>query len=579
MNHKQNFWSHYIFSMDHKMIGKQYLFATIIMAIAGGVLSLLFRIQLANSGGETSKLIELFAGKWGEGGVLKPESYLAMITMHGTIMVFFVLTAGLIGIFANYLIPLQLGTRDMASPLLNMLSFWTFALSSFIMLFSMFVESGAASAGWTVYPPLSIFKGAIPGSGMGMTLWLISMAFFIVSTTMGSLNYVTTIINFRAVGMTLFRMPFLQWTIFLASILGLLTFPVLFGGALMMIFDRMFGTGFLFPKGLFIAGKVVAGGSGSPLLWQHILWYLGHPEVYIVLLPALGIVAEVLTTHARKPLFSYKLSVWNIILLSVLSIIVWGHHMFQSGMNPVLGEIFTITTLMISMPTAIVLLNLLLTLWKGNIHFTPPMLFGIGFIALFIPGALTGPFLASSTMDIQFHNTYFVVAHFHFTMATSSFFALFAGIYHWFPKMFGRVLNSSLGYIHFWISFIGSYCIFFPMFTLGISGVPRRYYGFGEFDYIPKSLQGMNEFITIVTIVVFCAQLLFLLNFFYNMFFGKKSEINPWESNTLEWTLDNPGHGNWNGKLPAVFRGPYEYSKPGVLKDYSPQDVEEEVRG
>ncbi len=571
-HHKETFISKYIFSLDHKMIAKQYLISGILMGVIGVVLSLFFRMQLAWPE-ESFEVFKIFLGEnFAPGGVMRNDIYLALVTIHGTIMVFFVLTAGLSGTFSNLLIPLQIGARDMASGFMNMLSYWLFFISSVIMIGSLFVESGPASAGWTIYPPLSALPQAIPGSGSGMTLWLISMAIFIASSLMGSLNYIVTVINLRTKGMSMTRLPLTIWAFFVTAIIGAVSFPVLLSAALLLIFDRSFGTSF-FLSDIFIAGEVLHYQGGSPVLFEHLFWFLGHPEVYIVLLPALGITSEVIATNARKPIFGYRAMVASIIAIAFLSTIVWGHHMFVSGMNPFLGSVFTFTTLLIAIPSAVKAFNYITTLWKGNLQMNPAMLFSIGLVSTFITGGLTGIILGDSTLDINVHDTYFVVAHFHLVMGISALYGFFAGVYHWFPRMFGRMMNKNLGYIHFWVTAICAYGVFFPMHFIGMAGLPRRYYtntAFPLFD----DLQDVNVLITIFAIVGSAFQLLFLWNFFYSMFYGKKAEQNPWKSNTLEWTAPvEHVHGNWPGALPVVHRWAYDYSKPGAEEDFIPQNV------
>jgi cytochrome c oxidase subunit I len=570
-HHKESFISKYVFSYDHKMIGKQYMITALVWALIGMLLSWVMRIQLAYPG-QQLPILESVLGRYAEGGILAPEFYIAMMTMHGTIMVFFVLTAGLIGTFGNFLIPLQIGARDMAFPFLNMLSYWTFFLASVIMLLSFFVESGPAAAGWTAYPPLSAIASAIPGSGAGQSLWLASIGMFIVSSLFGSLNYIVTVLNLRTKGMTMGRMPLTVWAIFIAAILGLLAFPVLLAGAIMLLLDKHLATSFFIPGGLYIGDSLLSYEGGSPILWQHIFWFFGHPEVYIVALPALGICSEVIATYARKPLFGYKAMVVSLLAIAFLSFIVWGHHMFVSGMNPFLGSVFVLTTILIAVPSAVKVFNWLATLWRGRIQFSPAMLFSIGLVSLFITGGLTGIFLGNAPIDIQLHDTYFVVAHFHFVMGAAALFGIFAGIYHWFPKMYGRMMSTIWGKIHFWLTFIGIYLIFFPMHFMGTTGVPRRYYAFTEFEYTMQ-FGGMNEFITIAALVTGAAQLIFLFNFFGSMFFGKKTVTNPWNATTLEWTTEDakPGHGNWKGEIPIVYRGPHEYSVPDARNDYTMQ--------
>lgn len=570
--HHENFITKYIFSTDHKTIAKQYLITGIFWALIGGFLSLIFRLQLGFPETQLEWLRPLL-GKWiTTAGKLDPEFYLALVTMHGTIMVFFVLTAGLSGTFSNFLIPLQIGARDMASGFMNMLSYWFFFASSVIMFFSLFIETGPASGGWVIYPPLSALPQAMSGSGLGMTLWLIAMALFIVSTLLGGINYITTIINLRTLGMSFLKLPLTIWSFFFTAIIGLLSFPVLLGAALLLIFDRSFGTSF-YLSDIYIAGEALPHMGGSPILFQHLFWFLGHPEVYIVIMPAFGITSEIISTNSRKPIFGYKAMIISLLGITVLSFVVWAHHMFVSGMNPFLGSIFMLLTLIIAIPSAVKVFNYLTTLWKGNIIFTPAMLFSIGLVSFFISGGLTGLFVGNSAIDIQLHDTYFIVAHFHLVMGSAAFFGMLAGVYHWFPKMFGRMMDTKLGYVHFWLSFIGIYMVFFPMHYIGIAGFPRRYYSFTNFDAFSSFVE-LNSFVSIAAIITFAAQFIFLFNFFYSIYKGKKAPLNPWNSNTLEWTTPRlPVHGNWPGPIPMVYRWPYDYSKPGAKQDFIPQHV------
>ncbi|HEX8549615.1 MAG TPA: cbb3-type cytochrome c oxidase subunit I [Cytophagaceae bacterium] len=561
----------YIFSEDHKVIAKQYLISGIFWAMIGGLMSLIFRLQLGFPGVNLEWLKPVL-GKWISEGKLDPEFYLALVTMHGTIMVFFVLTAGLSGTFSNFLIPLQIGARDMASGFMNMLSYWFFFVSSVIMFISIFIETGPASGGWVIYPPLNALPQAVNGSGLGMTLWLTSMAFFIISTLLGGINYITTVINLRTRGMTFTRMPLTIWAFFITAIIGLLSFPVLFAAALLLIFDRSFGTSF-FLSDIYIGGEALPHTGGSPILFQHLFWFLGHPEVYIVLLPALGITSEIIATNSRKPIFGYKAMIGSMLAIAFLSFIVWAHHMFVTGMNPFLGSIFMFLTLIIAVPSAVKAFNYITTLWRGNIIFTPAMLFSIGLVSFFISGGLTGIILGNSAADIQLHDTYFVVAHFHLVMGSASFFGMLAGVYHWFPKMFGRMMDAKLGYIHFWITFIGVYLVFFPLHYIGIAGFPRRYYSFTGFEAF-RSFADLNMFVSIAAIATFGAQLIFVFNFFFSIFKGRKAPLNPWNSNTLEWTTPRlPGHGNWVGEIPTVHRWAYDYSKPNADEDFIPQHI------
>ncbi|MDF2434397.1 MAG: cytochrome c oxidase subunit, partial [Mucilaginibacter sp.] len=567
----QTFLNTYVFSQDHKMIDKQFLITGITMAFIAITLSILFMIHLAYPD-KAFPLLETLLGRFAPGGRLSPDFYMSLVTIHGTIMVFFVLTAGLSGTFANLLIPLQIGARDMASPFVNMLSYWFFLLASVIMLSSFFVQKGPASGGWTIYPPLSALPTAMPGSAEGMTLWLTSMVCFIASSLMGGINYVSTVLNMRTKGMDLWKMPLTIWALFLTAILGVLSFPVLVAGVVLLIFDRSFGTSF-YLSDIVLNGHVQPYEGGSPILFEHLFWFLGHPEVYIVIMPAMGISSEVLAVNSRKPIFGYHAMVYSLIGITVLSFIVWGHHMFVTGMNPFLGGVFMITTLIIAVPSAVKTFNWLATLWRGNIRFTPAMLFAIGMVSFFISGGLTGIFLGNAALDINLHDTYFVVAHFHLVMGSAAIFGMLAGVYHWFPKMFRRMMDERLGYLHFWLTFIGAYLVFFPMHFMGLDGVPRRYYAFTEFESMKRWLT-VNVFITWAAIVSGLAQVAFIFNFIHSIFWGKKTVQNPWNANTLEW--DAPVehiHGNWAGDLPTVYRWPYDYSKPGAEVDFIPQTV------
>ncbi|MCA0349188.1 MAG: cbb3-type cytochrome c oxidase subunit I [Flavobacterium sp.] len=571
-HHKDTFITKYIFSIDHKMIAKQYLITGIFMGIIGVGMSMLFRMQIAWPE-ESFKLFNFLLGdKFAPNGVMTNEIYLSLITIHGTIMVFFVLTAGLSGTFSNLLIPLQIGARDMASGFLNMVSYWLFFVSCVIMLSSLFVESGPASAGWTIYPPLSALPQAIAGSGTGMTLWLVSMAIFIAASLLGSLNYIVTVINLRTKGMSMTRLPLTVWTFFVTAIIGVISFPVLLSAALMLIMDRSFGTSF-FLSDIYLAGEVLNYQGGSPVLFEHLFWFLGHPEVYIVILPAMGLVSEILATNSRKPIFGYRAMIMSVIAIAFLSTIVWGHHMFISGMNPFLGSVFTFTTLLIAIPSAVKAFNWITTLWKGNLQLNPAMLFSIGMVSTFITGGLTGIILGDSTLDINVHDTYFVIAHFHLVMGISALYGMFAGIYHWFPKMFGRMLNKNLGYVHFWVTAVCAYGVFFPMHFIGMAGLPRRYYTNTNFPLF-DDLANVNVIITTFALVGGIFQLVFLYNFFSSIFYGKRTVQNPWKSNTLEWTAPIEHiHGNWPGEIPEVHRWPYDYSKPGHDEDFVPQNV------
>ncbi len=574
-HHEESFVSKYIFSQDHKMIGKQFLMTAVFMGLVAMMLSIFFRIQLAWPG-ESSDILNVFLGdRWAPDGVLNQDMYLGLVTIHGTIMVFFVLTGGLSGTFSNLLIPLQIGARDMASGFLNMLSYWMFFLSSIIMLISLFVESGPAMAGWTIYPPLSALPQAVSGSGLGMTLWLTSMTVFIASSLIGSLNYIVTVINLRTKGMSMTRLPLTIWAFLVTAILGVLSFPVLLSAALLLLMDRTMGTSFYLSE-IIVGGEMLDNVGGSPILYQHLFWFLGHPEVYIVLLPALGLSSEIISTNARKPIFGYRAMIGSILAIGFLSFIVWGHHMFVTGMSPFLGSVFVFTTLLIAIPSAVKVFNYLTTLWKGTIVYTPAMLFAIGLVSTFITGGVTGIILADSALDIAVHDTYFVVAHFHIVMGMSAIFGMFAGIYHWFPKMYGKMMNNRLGYVHFWITIVGAYGVFFPMHFVGLAGAPRRYYDYSVYEGFNADsynmMMDLNVIITVFAILAAVGQIAFLYNFFYSIYRGPKAPQNPWNSNTLEWTTPVEHiHGNWPGELPTVHRWPYDYSKPGMEEDFIPQ--------
>lgn len=563
--YRSSFFSTYIFSMDHKMIARQFLMTGMFWAIMGALMSLIFRMQLGFPEASLAWLKPIL-GNWiivsPEGvGSLDPEFYYSLVTIHGTVLVFFVLTAGLSGTFSNLLIPLQVGARDMASPFLNMLSYWFFFLGGLLMFISLFLNTGPFSGGWTAYPPLSALPQAMSGSGAGFTLWACSLALFIVSALLGGINYIATIINMRTKGMTMWRMPLTMWAFFITAVIGVLSFPVLLSGVLLLIFDRTFHTSFFLSE-IFIQGKALEHVGGSPILFQHLFWFLGHPEVYIIILPAMGLVSEVMSVHARKPIFGYRAMVFSILAIAFLSFIVWAHHMFMSGVNPFISNFFVLFTLIIAVPSAVKVFNWIATLYGGSIRLNSPMLFAIGFVSMFISGGLTGLFLGNSSIDIQLHDTYFVVAHFHIVMGVAAFFGMFAGIYHWFPKMFGRFMNETLGKIHFWGTLIGAYCVFGPMHYIGMAGVPRRYFSFASFDAF-NQFETLNQYITIAAICTFVFQLVFVINFFTSMYKGRKvTSLNPWGATTLEWTTPiHPGHGNWPGDIPHVHRWAYDYSK------------------
>lgn len=555
----QSFWSTYIFSQDHKVIAIQYTITALAVGVFGLVLSWLMRLQLG--------FPENFQ-------VLNPGSYYQILTQHGMIMIVYLLTAILLGGFGNYLIPLMIGARDMAFPFLNMLSYWVYFVSVVVLLAAFLVPGGPTGAGWTLYPPLSALPNAAPGSGWGIKLMLISLVIFIAAATMGGLNYVTTVLQCRTKGMTLMRMPLTVWGIFIASVMALLAFPALFAGGVMLLLDNLLGTSFFIPT-VTLLGQQLPREGGNPLLFQHLFWYFGHPEVYVVILPAMGIASDLISTHSRKPIFGYKAMVMALAAIAVIGFLVWAHHMFVSGMNPYFGFFFAVSTLIIAIPSAVKVYNWLLTLWRGNIQLTVPMLFGIGWISTFIIGGLTGLPLGNVIADVPLHDTYFVVGHFHLVMGVAALMAIFGGIYHWFPKVTGRMFHETLGKIHFWVTFVGSYMIFFPMFLLGILGVPRRYFDFTALQYLPPQTHGLNIFITIAALTVGAAQLLFLGNLVWSAMRGRRAEANPWKATTLEWQTPTtpPPHGNWGALPPTVYRWAYDYSVPGAEHDFIPQTV------
>jgi cytochrome c oxidase subunit I len=570
---KLSFVQKYLFSLDHKVIGIQFLFAALGFLLIGGALALILRWQLAFPGQPLPWYLlggVLPDTMLATNGALLPEFYNTAFTMHATFMIFFAAMPLLIGVFGNFLIPLQIGARDMAFPVMNMLSFWIALPAGLLMVASFFVEGGAAAAGWTSYPTLSAHEG-FTGVGLGMNLWLISLLVLGVSSILGAINYITTIINMRAPGMTMFRMPLPVWSLFVTAILLLLALPVLTAALVMLLMDRSIGTNFFLPTGLLMAGTPLDNvGGGQPLLYQHLFWFFGHPEVYILVLPGMGIASELLSTFSRKPIFGYRAMVFSMIGIAFLSWIVWGHHMFQSGMNPVLGTTFMISTMVIAVPSAIKVFNWLGTIWGGNIQFTVPMLNALAFIAMFTIGGLSGIFMASTPVDTFIHDTYFIVAHFHYVIFGGSLFAIFGGVTYWYPKMFGRMLNPTLGRIHFWLSFVAFNCTFFPMHILGIGGHMRRIYDPTVYSHL-QHMQPINVFITISAMVLGFSQLVFIFNLLFSLVKGKRAPANPWHANTLEWTIPSPaGHGNFD-EIPTVYHGPYEYSSPLVEEDYLPQ--------
>ena len=565
----QGFVRKYIFSLDHKIIGIQYYLLALFSVFAGMLLSVLFRFNLAWPGTEFPILGTLFP-EGAPGGVMTPEFYLAMLTMHGTLMVFFVLTTAPQSGFGNYFLPIQIGAEDMAFPILNMLSFWFTFLALVVLLASFVVVGGPPISGWTAYAPLSALgQIAGPGQGLGQTLWIFSIAIFAVASLLGALNFITTTIDLRTKGMSLMRMPLTVWAWFVTAILALLAFGVLLAAGALLLMDRMAETSFFIPAGLVVSDQVIDHKGGSPLLWQHLFWFFGHPEVYIAILPGMGVTSHVLATFARKPVFGYRAMVYAIFGIAILGFAVWGHHMFASGMSPYTAIFFSLITTAIAVPSAIKTFNWLGTLWGGKIRFEPAMLFSLGFVSLFVTGGLSGLFLNQPAVDLYLHDTYFVVAHFHMIMGVASIFGIFAATYFWFPKMFGRHLNRALGKLHFWLTFVGVYAVFMPMHFLGMVGNPRRYAELTAFEFL-KPLHDMHVFISVAAFVTIAGQFIFLFNFLWGWWKGKKAEENnPWEATTLEWEIPSPPpHDNFAGGIPVVYRGPYEFSVPGASQDY-----------
>jgi cytochrome c oxidase subunit 1 len=554
--HPTSWWTKYVFSQDAKVIAIQYALTAMAIGLVALVLSWLMRMQLAYPG-----LLPF----------IDADRYYQFITMHGMIMVVYLLTAIFLGGFGNYLIPLMLGARDMMFPYLNMLSYWIYLLAVLVLAAGFFVPGGPTGAGWTLYPPQAILANT-PGH-QWVIIMLVSLMLFIIGFTMGGLNYVVTVLQGRTKGMTLMRMPLTVWGIFTATVMALLAFPALFVGAVMMLFDRLLGTSFFMPA-IIAMGEPLDTAGGSPILFQHLFWFFGHPEVYIVALPAFGIVSDLISTHARKNIFGYRMMVWAIVVIGALSFIVWAHHMYVSGMNPGFGFFFAVTTLIIAIPTALKVYNWILTLWRGDIHFTLPMLFSLGFIVTFVNGGLTGLFLGNVVVDVPLSDTLFVVAHFHMVMGVAPILVIFGAIYHWYPKMTGRMLDETMGQIHFWVTFLGAYAVFFPMHYLGLLGVPRRYFESGDILIVPPSAATLNEFMTIAALVVGAAQMLFLFNLAWSLRHGRPAGGNPWGATTLEWQTPQtpPAHGNWGAERPVVYRWAYDYSVPGVDRDFLAQN-------
>jgi cytochrome c oxidase subunit 1 len=576
----QGFIRKYIFSVDHKVIGIQYWLLALFSVFIGITLSVLMRLQLAWPNEEFGFLKYIFPNA-AANGTISPELYLSLMTMHGTIMVFFVLTTAPQGGFGNYFLPIQIGAADMAFPRLNMLSFWITFLALCVMVSAFFAETGVIGpiGGWTGYAPLSALgEVAGPGQGLGVILWITSIALFCIASLLGALNFITTMLNMRTPGMSLMRLPLTCWAWFTTAVLALLSFPVLLAAGILLLLDHLAGTSFFIPGGLVVSDKLQdMHQGGSPILWQHLFWFFGHPEVYIAIVPGMGLTSQILATFARKPIFGYRAMVYAIFAIGLLGFFVWGHHMFISGMDPRTAMAFSLVTLTIGVPSAIKTFNWIGTLWGGRIRFTAAMLFAIGFVSLFVSGGITGLWLGQTTIDLHLHDTYFVPGHFHMIMGVAAIFGMFAGTYYWMPKMFGKMMNERLGTIHFWLTFIGVNCIFIPMHIMGIMGAPRRY----AFHWNPATGEGLQyletmtpitKFITYAAIGTAIAQLIFLFNLVWTMVKGPKAPVNPWDATTLEWTIPSPPpHDNFGGHEPVVHRGPYEYSVPGAAKDFAMQ--------
>ncbi len=572
-HHEIGFWQKYIFSTDHKIIGIQYGITALIFLFIGFCLMMLMRWQLAYPGEAIPLISFLFGDASMPDGVMLPEFYNQLGAMHGTIMVFLGIVPLAVGAFGNYIVPLQIGAPDMAFPRLNMASYWVFFVGGVVMLVSFWVPGGAAKAGWTSYAPLSVIET------MGQTLWIVGMIFLITSSLLGAINFITTIIQLRAPGMTFFRFPFFVWAQLVTAFLLLLAFPPLEVAAIFQLLDRVADTSFFMPSGLVVSGQALdLAGGGSPLLWQHLFWFLAHPEVYVLILPAMGIVAEIIANNTRKPLWGYKYMVYSVIFLGFLSFIVWAHHMFMTGMGTTISAFFQTTTMIISIPSVIILSALFISLWGGSIRFTTPMLFALAFLPMFGIGGLTGLPLGLAPTDIHLHDTYYVIGHFHYVVAPGTILAMFAGIYYWFPKLTGRRMNDLWGKVHFWGSLIAMNGIFMPMFIQGMAGVSRRLYDGGQIYDIAQPVLHWNEFMSISAWILGLFQIPFIINLLWSIKKGKEVSSNPWKATTIEWTATSSpplGHGNFE-LIPTVYRGPYEYSVPGMASDFMPQDTPSE---
>ncbi|TPI27940.1 cytochrome c oxidase subunit I [Mesorhizobium sp. B3-2-1] len=557
--HPHSWWTRYVFSQDAKVIAIQYAGTALSIGLVALVLSWLMRLKLG--------FPDTFAS-------ISPDMYYQFMTMHGMIMVIYLLTALFLGGFGNYLIPLMVGSRDMVFPYVNMLSYWIYLLAVLVLVGSFFAPGGPTGAGWTLYPPQAITSGTPGGQDWGIILMLVSLILFIIGFTMGGLNYVVTVLQGRTRGMTLMRLPLTVWGIFTATVMALLAFPALFVACVMMLFDRAIGSSFFMPAIVEMGTTPLPHDGGSPIMFQHLFWFFGHPEVYIVALPAFGIVSDLISTHARKNIFGYRMMVWAIVSIGALSFVVWAHHMYVSGMHPYFGFFFATTTLIIAIPTAIKVYNWVLTLWRGDIHLTIPMLFALSFIVTFVNGGLTGLFLGNVVVDVPLSDTMFVVAHFHMVMGVAPIMVVFGAIYHWYPKITGRMLNEAMGRFHFWVTFIGTYMIFFPMHYIGLVGVPRRYPELGDTAFVPPSVHTLNEFITVAALIVGFAQMVFLFNLLWSIRHGRPAGDNPWRATTLEWQTAGtpPPHGNFGKELPVVYRWAYDYSVPGAPEDFIAQN-------